>query len=294
MSRDKTYRPALPIHVRTSFHDGVLGRMRIRSLGEPRPGVPEIVMIQGMTVSDYLLPGLAALSTWTRAHLVELPGGSGSGPPPHDLTVAEYAHAAAEWLRAQPPGPVLLAGHSSGTQVAAETAGHCGDRIAGVVLAGPAIDPAARGGLRVFARWWADRRRDPKSLDEVHKPERQRVGFRRLFQVLRAHLRHDLETPVSALAVPVLIIRGRDDRLGTARWGRRLADLAPDGRYVEVPGTHSFCWRYPDAWSAPIRQFATRASEADSRRLSSRGHHLWGSSGAGTGMGRPPAGMGGP
>jgi pimeloyl-ACP methyl ester carboxylesterase len=248
----------MPTGVRTTFHDGKLGRMRIRSLGEPRPDVPEIVMIQGMTVSDYLLPGLDVLSAWTRTYLVELPGGSGSGPPPHPLTVAEYADAAAGWLRTQRLGPVLLAGHSSGTQVAAETALRCPEEVAGVILAGPAIDPVARGGLRVFVRWWADRRNDPKSLDEVHKPERQRVGSRRVFQVLRAHLRHQLEEPVGALTVPVLVIRGRDDRLGTAGWARHLADLASDGRYVEVPGTHSFCWRYPDAWSSPIREFADR------------------------------------
>jgi pimeloyl-ACP methyl ester carboxylesterase len=246
----------MPAGVRTTFHDGELGRMRIRSLGEPRPGVPEIAMIQGMTVSDYLLPGLGALSTWTRTHLVELPGGSGSGAPPHDLGVAGYARAAAGWLRAQRMDRVLLAGHSSGTQVAAEAALLCPDEVAAVVLAGPAIDPAARGGLRVFARWWADRRGDPKSLDEVHKPERQRVGFRRVFHVLRAHLDHDLAEPVAALTVPVLVIRGRDDRLGTERWGRHLADLAADGRYAEVPGTHSFCWRYPDARSSPIRELA--------------------------------------
>jgi pimeloyl-ACP methyl ester carboxylesterase len=244
--------------VRTSFHDGPLGRMRIRSLGEPHPGVPEIVMIQGMTVSDYLLPGLGALSAWTRTHLVELPGGSGSGVPPHPLSVAEYAHAAVDWLRTQRSGPVLLAGHSSGTQVAAEAALLCRDRVAGVVLAGPAIDPVARGGVRVFARWWADRRGDPKSLDRVHEPERQRVGFGRLFHVLRAHLRHDLEKPVAALKVPVLVIRGSDDRLGTARWARHLAEMAPDGRYAEVPGTHSFCWRHPDAWSPSIRALAAR------------------------------------
>jgi pimeloyl-ACP methyl ester carboxylesterase len=256
VSRDRTYRPVFPAEVRTAFHDGVLGRMRVRSVGEPRPGVPEIVMIQGMTVSDYLLPGLGALSAWTRTHLVELPGGSGSGPAPHPLTVAEYALAAADWLGRQQLGRVVLAGHSSGTQVAAETALLCRDGVAAVLLAGPAIDPAARGGLRVFARWWADRRNDPKSLDEVHKPERQSVGFRWLFHVLRAHLRHDLEKPVAALPMPVLIIRGRADRLGTQRWGRRLAALAPDGRYAEVPGTHSFCWRHPDAWSPAIREVA--------------------------------------
>jgi pimeloyl-ACP methyl ester carboxylesterase len=192
------------------------------------------------------------------ADLVELPGGSGSGEPPHDLTVTEYARAAAGWLHTQQFGPVVLAGHSSGTQVAAEAAQRYPDDVAGVVLAGPTIDPVARGGLRVFARWWADRRGDPKSLDEVHQPERRRVGLRRVFHVLRVHLRHDLAKPVAALTVPVLVIRGRDDRLSTPQWGHRLAGLARDGRYVEVAGTHSFCWRYPDAWSPPIRELADR------------------------------------
>lgn len=258
VSRDNAYRPTMPSDVHTSFYNEALGRMRIRSLGEPRVDVPEIVMVQGMTVSDYLLPGLRVLSAWTRTHLVELPGGSGSGEPPHDLTVAEYARTVADWLGAQDLGRVVLGGHSSGTQVAAETALLRPGHIAGVVLAGPTIDPVYRGGIRVFARWWADRRGDPKSLDEVHRPERQAVGFRRVFRVLGAHLRHDLEQPVAALTVPILVIRGREDRLSTPEWGSRLAGLAADGEYVEVPGTHSFCWRYPGAWSPPIRALADR------------------------------------
>ncbi|MFI6077199.1 alpha/beta fold hydrolase [Actinoplanes sp. NPDC051343] len=76
--------------------------------------------------------------------------------------------------------------------------------------------------------------------------------------MLGAHLRHDLEQPVAALTVPVLVIRGREDRLSTPEWGRRLAGLAAVGEYVEVPGRHSFCWRYPGAWSAPIRALADR------------------------------------
>jgi hypothetical protein len=53
-------------------------------------------MVQGMTVSDYLLPGLAALGAWTRVHLVDLPECGGSGEPPHELTVPEFADAVAD------------------------------------------------------------------------------------------------------------------------------------------------------------------------------------------------------
>ncbi|MEV6843576.1 alpha/beta hydrolase [Actinoplanes sp. NPDC051411] len=268
MGREKNYRPVLPTDVTASFHDGVLGSMRSRTVGEPRRGVPEIVIVQGMTVSDYLLPGVGALSSWTRVHLIDLPGCSGSGEPPHELSVTEFAASVADWLDSRRLGPVILAGHSSGTQVAAETARRRPRDIVGVVLAGPTVDPIARGPVRVFARWWADRRGDPKSLDEVHKPERKRVGFRRLFHVLREHLRHDLEQPVAALTMPVLVIRGRDDRLSTPQWGRRVAALA-GGSYIELPGTHSFCWRYPQSWSPPIQDLAGRVS-----RPSSAQHHV--------------------
>jgi pimeloyl-ACP methyl ester carboxylesterase len=260
MSRDKTYRPRFPDEVVTNYHDGVLGRIRSRCLGRRRAGVPELVMVQGMTVSDYLLPGLAELAGWTGVHLVDLPGCSGSGEPPHELTVPEFGEAVADWFRAQQLGPVLLAGHSSGTQVAAEAALREPGDVIGVVLASPTIDPAARGLARVLHRWWVDRQQEPVSLDEVHAPERKRVGFRRLFHVLRAHLNHALEQPVIALQVPVLVIRGHDDVISSPQWGRRLAALAAEGGYREVPGPHTFCWHHPGAWSEPISAFTHRLS----------------------------------
>jgi pimeloyl-ACP methyl ester carboxylesterase len=260
MGRDRTYRPVFPDGVVTRFHDGAYGTMRSRTLGVRRPGVPEIVMIQGMTVSDYLLPGLGALAEWTRTHLIDLPGCSGSGEPPHEMSVPEFADAVAGWLDAQRIGPLLLAGQSSGTQVAAETAVSRPDRVAGVVLAGPTMDPAARRMLPVLRRWWIDRGREPVSLDRVHAPERKRVGWRRLGHVLRAHLDHAIEEPVTALRMPVLVLGGHDDPISPPAWARRVAMLAAEGSFVELPGPHTFCWRYPDAWSPPIHDFARRVT----------------------------------
>jgi pimeloyl-ACP methyl ester carboxylesterase len=67
-----------------------------------------------------------------------------------------------------------------------------------------------------------------------------------------------MEEPVSRLTVPLLVIRGREDRISTPEWGRRLAELAPVGEYVEVAGAHTFPWREPQAWSEPMRRFADR------------------------------------
>jgi pimeloyl-ACP methyl ester carboxylesterase len=98
-----------------SHRDTSAGRIRSRSVGELQPGVPEVVLVQGMAVADYLMPAVAELGRWTRAHLVELPGFAGSGEPTRKLDVPGYAAAVVEWLDAAELGPVVLAGHSSGT-----------------------------------------------------------------------------------------------------------------------------------------------------------------------------------
>ncbi|NJP31821.1 alpha/beta fold hydrolase [Micromonospora thermarum] len=257
MRKGQPYAPPFPTDVTTSYHDGPLGRMRSRAVGERRSGTPELVLVQGMGVADYLMPGLGAFGEWTRAHLVELPGFAGSGEPPHELNVAQFGEAVADWLAARRLGPVVLAGHSSGTQVAAQaTVGH--PDVRGVVLASPTIDPVARGPLRLVIRWRLDGRREPPGLTESHRPEWKRAGLRRMLRLARVHLDHSIEEPVARLTVPLLVIRGRDDVISTARWGRRLSSLTATGEYVEVAGAHTFPWLDPKAWSEPVRRFATR------------------------------------
>jgi pimeloyl-ACP methyl ester carboxylesterase len=247
--------PEFPREVVTSYHDGGLGRMRSRAVGAPQTGVPEVVLVQGMAVIDYLLPGLAAWGEWTRAHLLELPGFGGSGEPPHELSVPEFGRAVADWLTTQDAGPVILAGHSSGTQVAAEAAAGHPD-VAGLVLASPTVDPVARRLIPLLVRWQRDGRYEPPGLTESHKPEWKRAGPRRLVHLVQVHRHHALEDPLRRLGVPLLVICGHDDQLSTADWARRLTTIVTDGRYVEVPGAHSFPWRDPHAWSEPVREFA--------------------------------------
>lgn len=247
--------PDVSLGVTASFHDGVLGRMRSRSVGVSRTDVPEVVLVQGMAVANYLLPGLAAFGQWTRAHLLELPGFAGSGEPPHELSVQEFGRAVADWLAARTLGRVILAGHSSGTQVAVEAAADH-PAVAGLVLASPTVDPAARGLLRLLVRWQLDGRREPPGLTRSHWPEWKRAGARRLVHLVRAHLRHVMEDSLARLTVPLLILRGEQDRLSTPAWGRRLALIVPDGRYAELPGAHTFPWLDPQAWSEPVREFA--------------------------------------
>jgi pimeloyl-ACP methyl ester carboxylesterase len=188
----------------TTCRDTPFGQMRSRSVGSPRDGVPEVVLVQGMAVADYLLPGLAALGEGTRAHLVELPGVAGSGDPPRPLDVVEYGDAVAAWLDDAGLDQVVLMGHSSGTQVAARAAARRPTAVRAVVLASPTIDPRFRGWVRLFIAWRRDGRCESPGLTESHKPEWKRAGLRRLVHVVRIHLADRLEDVIPQLRVPVL------------------------------------------------------------------------------------------
>jgi pimeloyl-ACP methyl ester carboxylesterase len=228
------------------------GRMRSRVLGS-QGDLPPVVTVMGLAVSDYLMPAQAAL-TWTQTHLVDLPGLAGSGDPPHRLDVAEYADAVTEWLTSSGLPPVVMAGHSSGTQVAARVAAAVPDRVVATVLASPTVDPKARSVPKVLYHWRRDAAYPMPGLSESHRPEWRRAGFGQLVHLLRAHLRDRLEDTVPGIRGPLLVLRGEQDRLSTPGWVRHLADLAEDGRVVTVPGPHTFLWCDPGSWSAPVRE----------------------------------------
>ncbi|MDP9430748.1 MAG: alpha/beta hydrolase, partial [Actinomycetota bacterium] len=146
-------------HRRTTW-----GVLRSRTVGTPRDGVPEVVVVPGLAVANYLQPALSELGAWTRAHLVELPGFSGSGEPPHPMDVGQFADAVVQWLAASGLDRVVLAGHSSGTQVAARAAARRPPNVRALVLASPTVDPRFRSLPRVLLAWRRNHELEPASL----------------------------------------------------------------------------------------------------------------------------------
>jgi pimeloyl-ACP methyl ester carboxylesterase len=251
--------PELPDEMLLRYTDVAEGRIRSRVLGTPREGVLPVVVVQGMTVSDYLLPASAALGQGTQVHLLDLPGYAGSGQPRRRLDVRGYGETVAHWLQANGLRAVV-AGHSSGTQVAAWAGVLCPDAVAAVGLASPTIDPMCRSLPKVLYHWRLDAREPSPGLEANHVPEWKRAGVRGIVHLLRVHLNDRLEEQVSRLEMPVLALRGENDRLSTDHWMEDLVSAAKDGQWVKVPGAHAFVWLYPDAWSTPLRQLAEQSA----------------------------------
>lgn len=252
--------PQLPREMLLRYTDVPEGRIRTRVLGRRRAGVPPIVVVQGMAVSNYLLPACAALADWTEVHLLDLPGYAGSGQPSRYLDVQGYGQTVAHWLNASELDRCIMVGHSSGSQVAAWAGMLCPDGVAAVALASPTIDPMARSLPRLLFYWRLDARSPSPGLEINHVPEWKRAGPRGIAHLVKVHLHDRIEEQVTRLPMPVLAIRAGHDRLTTDAWMTNLAGTGSHVQWVKVPGAHAFVWTDPDAWSAPLRRLAERAT----------------------------------
>lgn len=48
----------------------------------------------------------------------------------------------------------------------------------------------------------------------------------------------------------------------TAEWAQQLARSAPHGKFVPMPGPHTFVWMDPQAWAGPIRELTRNTGVA--------------------------------
>ncbi|MEV4419874.1 alpha/beta hydrolase [Patulibacter sp. NPDC049589] len=117
---------------------------------------------------------------------------------------------------------------------------------------------------RVLRLMWQTDFADPARAAEVLAREPLYAFPRdpRVFREVSASLKHELEGPVETslrhLAAPVLVLHGDHDADPSRT--RRVADLAPAGRFCEIERAgHSPWLEQPDAVGTAIRQFLSES-----------------------------------
>jgi len=244
--------------LREDWHD-VAGRP-VRSLrcGEPREGVPELVLVAGLGALGYVLPTVRACASWTRVTLLDLPGFGSTRTSGLPADLAAVAAATGDWLGQVLTGPVVLVGHSTGAQVVLRAAVDRPEAVRLLVLGGVTFDPAARRPAVLL-------RRVRETVVHERPGELAAVlpyylrGARGLPALMRSALADRPEDRVAAVQSPVLVLRGEHDALCPVDWARELAARAQDGRALQLPGAHNVPYTYPGLLSAVLADAAGRS-----------------------------------
>ena len=165
----------------------------------------------------------------------------GELPP---MSVPDYAAEVIDSIesRLRPPeaggqlAPVVLIGHSMGTQIAAEVARLRPELVDRLVLVAPVVDPRRRTARQQGADLVKDFPREKPGGAAINMADYLRTGQRYFAAELEAMLAYRIDEAVRSIHCPVLVVRGERDPVASREWCVELAAAAPDGRFVEIPG----------------------------------------------------------
>ncbi|WP_157991460.1 alpha/beta fold hydrolase [Caldimonas tepidiphila] len=233
-------------------------RLHARLREDAHDGLRPVLLLHGWGIgSSYLVPLAARLGRHVRVYLPDQPGHGSSDHDLRPLAFPELADALAAWMDARGLRGAILVGHSTGCQVAAELALRRPELAAGLVLIGPAGDPAARSVPKWLARALAAVVFERPTCALWAAVDYRRAGARLLAEEMRQMVSHRIEDLLPRLGRPVRVVRGSRDLIVPQRWAARVARLAGAPAPTEVPGWgHAVHYDDPDAVAQIVFELA--------------------------------------
>lgn len=233
-----TTHPAPVLYVR---HEPA-GPHAVRTLGAGRPG-PDgrpVVLVPGLGAPGYLLRAARCCAARGPVRLLDVPGFDDPRGPVRPAALHPLAATVAGWLVATDGPPVVLAGHSTGAQVALRAATLVPERVHALVLLAPTFPPALRRPLPLATAFARTARWESPAVLPTLLPSYARAGAGRLVRYLRSAQADAPEETLRTVSCPVTVAGGARDALAPPGWIHTLARRAPHGTPVVLPGAHAF------------------------------------------------------
>ncbi|GAA1146527.1 MULTISPECIES: alpha/beta fold hydrolase [Microbacterium] len=193
-----------------------------------------------------------------RVIAVDLPGFGEAPEPTRTLTMERHADLVAAYLRHSDEAPVVVIGHSMGSQIAAELTARHPSLVSGVVLAGPTVDSASRS-IRAQASYLLRDLLGERPVVLWRGAREYLRGGPNLLRKIRATIVHEPEKAYARIDRPTLVLRGEHDPLAPMSWCQQILTHIP-GAELEVIPDHGHGTLISDAGPAAsfIQRFADR------------------------------------
>lgn len=187
---------------------------------------------------------------------IDQPGYGQAPEPPRTPTMERTADLVAAYLRGAVRRPVVLIGHSMGTQVVTEVAVRHPDTVERIVLVAPTVDRRRRRAATQMLRLGRDLLGESAKVLMLGTREYLRAGPN-LRRKMHAMLAHRPEDAYPSVAVPALIVRGERDLVVPQPWFDEVVGAIPDATPFVVDGHHhETLIRDAAPAAAEIRRFA--------------------------------------
>jgi len=202
----------------------------------PADAARTLVLVHGIGMGRKVFGDLVRrLEHDTLVIALDLPGYGDAPEPARTPTMERLADLVAAYLDHLGCGPVVLLGHSMGTQVVTEVAVRHPRTLSHLVLVAPTVDRRRRRALAQLWRLGRDLWGENLKVLLLGAREYVRAGPH-LRRKMRAMLVHRPENAYPRIAAPTLVIRGELDVVVPGEWFDEVVAAIPDARAFVVPG----------------------------------------------------------
>ena len=217
--------------------------------GAARPD-PTVVLVPGLGLDARAWARVRARLPG-RASVVTLPSLGRRSARGTDLRVEAQAERLLEALVATGADQAVLVGHSASCAVVVEAARRS-TLVVGLVLIGPVTDPRARTWPRMLGQWLRTATHERVREACVLVPQYRQTGARSMQRGMDAVRWYRTDLEIARLDLPVVVMRGTQDRIAAQDWCQRLADLSR-GRLITVDrAAHMVPLTDPDAVATAV------------------------------------------
>lgn len=165
---------------------------------------------------------------------IDQPGYGEAPEPDHTPTMEETADLIAAYLRSRGIPPVVLIGHSMGTQVVTEVAARHPSTVKRLVVVAPTVDVHARRASTQIWRLTRDLLGENPVVLYRGGREYLRAGPH-LLRKMRVMLDHRPELAYPRVNAPTLVLRGEHDPVAPVSWCRSVTEALPNSQFEEIP-----------------------------------------------------------
>ncbi|SFW70595.1 Pimeloyl-ACP methyl ester carboxylesterase [Amycolatopsis australiensis] len=203
-------------------------------------GRAPVVLLPGLGAPGYLVDTLHGCAASAPSYLLDVPGFGERGPLVCEPELSAMTDVVTGWLSDALDRPAVLFGHSTAAQIVLAVAVRRPELAEALVLAGPTFPPRLRRLGPLALAFLRDVVHESPAALPGTVPAYLRAGPARLLRFIRSAQRDEPERLMPQVRCPVRVVRGRHDTISPSGWAQSLADAAPRGSLVTVPGPHTF------------------------------------------------------
>lgn len=201
-----------------------------------KQNVPSIVLVPGLGMSGkYLQPAGEQLAENYNVYIPDLPGFGRSCKPKQILNIEQLADVLFTYIETIGLDKPILLGNSFGCQIITEYLTQHPLAASSVILIGPTIEASRRKPAQQIWGWLKNGIREPVPQLAIIMRDYAMCGLKRLIHTFRFALLDKIEDKLSQIRLPVLVVRGGEDKIISQAWADEVTRLLPMGKLVIIP-----------------------------------------------------------